>query len=64
MEKIKIANCRGKRPVINDICRCLRTLSINEFEMNRCELRTIISDFRSKVEKILVNDNPDITIYK
>ena len=64
MKKIEIANSRGKHPVIKDICKCLNTLAINEFEMNHCELRQVISEFRTKIKNILVEDNPEIIIYK
>ena len=64
MEKIKIANSRGKKPVINDICRCLRILLVNEFEMNQCELKKLIATFRSDAAKILIADDQNIKIYK
>ena len=62
--KIKIANSRGKKPVITDIKKALRLLATVEFEMNSCDLRAIISNFRDKVGGILIEDNPEIKIYK
>ncbi|MFX0183347.1 MAG: hypothetical protein ACFE95_09735 [Candidatus Hodarchaeota archaeon] len=62
--KIRIANCRGKQPVITDIKKVLNILAGVEFEMNYCELRTIISNFRDKMATILIEDNPKIKIYK
>ena len=64
MKKIKIANCRGKKPVINDICKALNLLANTEFEMNTCELKRILNDSRQAIAKILIEDNPKITIYK
>ena len=38
-EHLKIANCRGKKPVLNDIKNCISTLDNLFFEMNACDAR-------------------------
>jgi len=58
----KIANCRGKNPVIRDIVKAIRLLSNARFELNDCKGKKTIDHVTHQLIKDLRNDNPKITI--
>lgn len=64
MNNFKFANCRGDKPVIRDIIKCLNILATNSFEIQHCPARKLIDDFRSEMVKLISEDYPKIKIYK
>lgn len=60
----KIANCRGKKPVIRDIIKAIKLLAGVKHELNECEGKARIQTAINGLENILTKDNADVLIYR
>ena len=56
MDEIRIANCRGKKPVINDIAKMIKKLDELNIELNDCKAKGLLNKSRDMLYEI-VNDS-------
>jgi len=52
-EYIIIANCRGKKAVLNDIKNAYMTLSSVSVEFNSCQALTTLNDAKEKLWEVI-----------
>jgi hypothetical protein len=55
MDKIRIANCRGKKPVINDIAKMIKKLDELNIELNDCKAKELLNKTRDMLYEIVVD---------
>jgi len=56
MDEIRIANYRGKKPVINDIAKMIKKLDELNIELNDCKAKGLLNKSRDMLYEI-VNDS-------
>ena len=56
MEKLKVANYRGKKPILNDIAKAIKILDKISIEINSGESRTELYKVRNKLFSIISNE--------
>jgi sigma54-dependent transcription regulator len=56
MENLKIANCRGLKPVLNDIAKAIKLLDTVYLEVNSCKPKINISQARKKLFDVISNE--------
>lgn len=54
--ELKIANCRGKKPVIKDITKAREILRSLMVELNPCEGKDLLKDAEYNLTKILAHN--------
>lgn len=60
----KVANCRGKKPIIRDLTKIVKKLAELQIELNNCKGKFALAQAIKTLETVLIADDPEIRIYK
>lgn len=62
MDKLRIANCRGVKPVLNDINKARIILGTVSVELNSCEAREYLKEAERLLTKVIECSNEYVIV--